>query len=108
MDEAGTVKDFVLQDLEEAKASADCLMGNRDGLLELNKYVLQLIRETDRQAGQKALSQFRVGDHVWWTSRKRGGNMVTGRIVRINPKTVGIDGDDGVQWRVHWSYLNKT
>lgn len=92
-------------DLDEAKAAADLLMGRAEALRELNHYVVGLMRETDRRAGQRALSDFHVGETVWFFSEKRG-RAITGRVVRINPKSVGLD-VNGTRWRVHWSHLNK-
>lgn len=94
-----------ISDLDEAIASAELLAGDADSLRELNRRVVELIRDADRREGQKFLSSFRVGDRVWWDSKK-GGRRIYGRIVRINPKSVGIDAEDGRRWRVHWSFLN--
>lgn len=92
-------------DLEEAMAAIELLAGNREALRMINHHVVSLIRDADRMEGTKALSQFRIGDRVWWDSSK-GGRRIYGRIIRINPKSVGIDADDGRRWRVHWSFLN--
>jgi hypothetical protein len=94
-----------VSDLDEAIAAAELLAGNVDALRSLNRRVIELIRDADRQEGQKFLSSFKVGDRVWWDSKK-GRRRIYGRIVRINPKSVGIDGEDGSRWRVHWSFLN--
>lgn len=94
-----------ISDLEEAIASAELLAGDTEALRTLNKRVIQLIRDADRQEGQLFLSSFKVGDRVWWDS-KRGRRRIYGKIARINPKSVGVDADDGARWRVHWSFLN--
>lgn len=94
-----------VSDLDEAIASAELLAGNASALRTLNRRVITMIREADRREGQKFLESFNVGDRVWWESKKRG-HTIFGTIVRVNPKSVGIDGEDGARWRVHWSFLN--
>ncbi len=51
-----------------------------------------------QDAGQRKLAEsgVRVGDRVRWGE---GAKAVTGRVERINPKTLTIHADDGRKWR---------
>jgi hypothetical protein len=56
--------------------------------------------------------KFRVGDKVEWDSRKRGGHVKTGTVVRVNQKSVSVfvpEGPRGIpeKWKVHPSFLRK-
>ena len=58
-------------------------------------------------ARKQAMGQFRVGDHVEFTDKR--GNLVQGRVMRVNRKTISVqpDGETGLRyWRVSPSFLH--
>jgi hypothetical protein len=52
----------------------------------------------------KAARAFRPGDRVTWQTKQ--GVPMSGRVTRINRKTIGIQADDGDNWRVAPSLLS--
>lgn len=94
-----------ISDLDVAIAAAETLYPNRELLKQLWERVADLYRQSDRAEGRRALSDFRLGDRVYWDSGKRG-ERIYGIIDRINAKSCGVQTTRG-HWRVHWSFLRK-
>lgn len=53
----------------------------------------------------KALERFFLNDRVYFDHK---GQRICGTIVKINQRTVSIDTDDGVDWKVSPTLLRRT
>ena len=78
---------------------------NEDQLRELNRHVVDRIRLLHERRAREAALAFDPGDRVAFDTAD--GYTVSGRVVRINRKTVTIDADDGRNWRVHPKILRR-
>jgi hypothetical protein len=63
------------------------------------------LQEFKRIIEQKLKSSFRVGDKVSFVGRR--GEVLTGKVTRINPKLVSVTLPSGFGWRVHPTLLTK-
>ncbi len=54
---------------------------------------------------REARANFSWGQRVEFT---HNGNVITGTVERVNPKSIGVRGDDGKPWRVSPVYLRQT
>ena len=93
-------------DLDEAMAAVDVLAGNKEALRDLNRYVVQMIRDADRKEGAEKLAEFYVGQRVYFEGSGKHPGTKIGTIDRINPKSVGIQVDRKGHWRVHHSFIH--
>ncbi len=48
---------------------------------------------------------FKVGDKVRFDAGYRG--VITGRVTKVNQKTVSVKADTGMNWKVHPTFLSK-
>jgi hypothetical protein len=92
-------------DVDEAISAIDMLAGNKEALQDLNRYVVQMIRDADRKEGAEKLAEFYVGQRVYFLGSRKHPGSKTGTIDRINPKSVGIKVDNAGHWRVHHSFI---
>lgn len=92
-------------DLDEAMAAVDVLAGNKEALRDLNRYLIQMIREADRKEGAEKLAEFYVGQRVYFEGSRKHPGVKIGTIDRINAKSVGLKVDDKGHWRVHHSFI---
>ena len=72
-----------------------------DELREISRFVSDGFSNLQR----RARSAFRVGDRVTFES-KRHGQMIVGTITKINVKTIAVDTDSGMHWKVSPSLLS--
>ena len=63
------------------------------------------LHEFKRIVEQRLKVSFKVGDRVRFDAGHRG--TVTGTVRKINQKTVNVDADTGMKWKVHPSFLVK-
>lgn len=78
---------------------------NAIGQVSTNDEMKEIAKAVNRQCSyldQQAISQFRVKDEVEWDSKL---GKESGRIERINSKTMTIKHHDGDTWRVSASML---
>jgi len=79
-------------------------MDSSTELLALAKQVNAAIKMRYNELQRRAAASFGVGTHVEFTDKS--GNVVTGRVMKINPKTVHVRSDRTmVTWRVSPSLL---
>ena len=77
-------------------------------LQEINKDVVRRIRALSKRRGLEEALKYEIGDTV--SFRDKRGNLLTGRVERVNPKTLTImvDGPVGERkWRVGYSFITK-
>lgn len=60
--------------------------------------VIEVIRDTQRQAQVQAAYRFNVGDKVYFTAKR--GNRVYGTIVLVNRTKINLTDTNGSKWRV--------
>ncbi len=78
---------------------------NYNELRSLNEKVVERMRVLSQRKSQELMHKFDLGDQVCF--KDKYGRTVVGKIIRFNQKSISIDSDDGVNWRVHPSFLNK-
>lgn len=74
---------------------------DRDDLTE----VLNVARKRSKQLEEQEANAFGVGDRVEFTDK--WGKKQTGTVTKINQRTVSLDADTGVSWRVSPRFLTK-
>lgn len=85
-------------DLRASLLCIDNLQDVREGL--------QLLRDRFDQLEHQKKFDFQLGEQVWWRHSKRGTKM-SGKVTKINPKTIQVTLESGQGWRVSPSLLNK-
>lgn len=76
----------------------------KEEALPFYNHMRDLVRQfTDIEASQ-VKRQLRVGDRVWFDAKTRG--IVRGTVVKINPTTVKVRADGGVNWKVYPTFLH--
>ena len=80
----------------------------RKELVMVNRAVLKRVKLMDDLERLKSNAAFFPGDRVSWSDKQ--GYLRTGRVIRINTKTISIeeDGDPEGIWRVSARLLTKT
>jgi hypothetical protein len=71
---------------------------------ELNQ-VVEAIKLKRTHLAKQTARMFMVGDVVSFTGKR--GELVTGVITKVNPKTMIVKSKSGIQWRVTASLLTK-
>ena len=74
-------------------------------LRELNRNLVEYLRLQRQRDSQKSMDRFNLHDIVFFTDSH--GNVVEGKIIRFNQKTVTIERSCGHQWRVSPQLLQK-
>lgn len=67
--------------------------------------VNQAVKAAYTMLQSRAKFSFYVGESVRFTTRS--GELVTGKVVKINQKTITVRTDTGMQWKVSPSLLRK-
>ena len=79
---------------------------SEEELIELNRKIVEHIRLRRQRESQQAMDRFNLGESVCF--RNREGDLVQGKIVSFNKKTVTIErGDCSHRWRISPQLLNK-
>ena len=80
----------------------------REELVMVNRAVLKRVKLMDDLERIKSNAAFFPGDRVSWSDKQ--GYLHTGRVIRINTKTISIEEDDNPEgiWRVSANLLKKT
>ena len=94
-----TLRDKAFNLLMECKTRADIEIVQQELRDRWNAISQKLARAA--QAGLE------VGDTVYWTSRKRFGEVMEGVVLGLMPKNVKVRAKDGVVWTVHPTLLRK-
>jgi hypothetical protein len=77
-----------------------------DELVELNRAIVAQLKERNALKAQLAMRQFQLGNTVeFWSSE---GERIQGTVCKRNKKTVSIITQEGRQWNVSPSLLQKT
>ena len=74
-----------------------------DELHLLNRLVVQRVKTLRQIETSEAMRRFNIGDQVTFTDNY--GNMIEGRITKINKKTVSVESKNYARWNVHPSLL---
>ncbi len=69
------------------------------------RYISQAIKQRWGELESRGTLNFRVGNSVKFTSRKQGGRILAGIVVKVNRKTISVRVDNTV-WRVTPSLLS--
>ena len=77
---------------------------NLDELIELNKLVVDRIKYLRDLKAIKEKVLFKKGDFV---SFQKNNEFITGRVTKINIKTISLKTENGQEWRVSPHLLNK-
>jgi hypothetical protein len=75
-----------------------------DELIQLNEMIVSRIKQMRKAGTLISMSRFRLGEHVKWNHQGQAGS---GIIVRFNHKTVSVQGDDGIAWKIPPGLLHK-
>lgn len=67
-------------------------------LLYMNRLIVSRLNLITQEKSTKALARFNIGEMVEFTDTN--GLVQTGRIIRLNKKTAGIEISGGHQWNV--------
>jgi hypothetical protein len=77
------------------------------GTIEECKEVYALLKVQTANITISEATKFRLGQKVWFVSKKRGISMrLQGVVARINKKSISVETDDGGKWSVSPSLLN--
>lgn len=71
---------------------------------QLNQ-VIEAIKLKRTHLAKQTARKFMIGDVVSFTGKR--GELVTGVITKVNPKTMIVKSKSGIQWRVTASLLTK-
>ncbi len=71
---------------------------------QLNQ-VIEAIKLKRTHLAKQTARTFMIGDVVSFTGKR--GELVTGVITKVNPKTMIVKSKSGIQWRVTASLLTK-
>lgn len=81
-------------------------IADREALIEINRLCIKRIREVDYKLGLVQAATWTVGDRAAWENRQ--GRRVTGRVFRVNAKTLGIYEDgSNTRWRVAYNLVER-
>ncbi len=78
---------------------------SKQELIALNKLVVERVKLIQQLEATNQMSHFNLGDWVKFNDQR--GNILKGRIIKMNKKTVSIITDDNFQWNVHPSLLQE-
>lgn len=79
-------------------------LGEED-LYFLHNVIVERLNLLSQARSTVEMSSFTKGDHVVFTARD--GQVINGRVMRLNKKTVSILSDDGHKWNVAPSFLKR-
>ena len=79
---------------------------SKEELIELNRKIVEHLRLRQQRESQQAMDRFDLGETV--CSKNREGDIIQGKIISFNKKTVTIERDDcGHRWRISPQLLDK-
>jgi hypothetical protein len=78
---------------------------SEEELRYLNRLIVERLKLIDQAKSTRAMGRFNIGESVEFPDRE--GRIKSGRIVRLNKKTVTIITDDGEQWNVSPGLLKE-
>ena len=87
-----------------AEISTVLLQLNEAQLHQLNHMIVERLKLFHKAKHLKAMSEFNIGDTV---SFNYEGQEIIGKIQRLNQKSVSIIANDGKNWKVSPSFLNR-
>jgi uncharacterized cupredoxin-like copper-binding protein len=79
---------------------------NEADLIYLNRMVVERLNLLAQAKSTLQLARFAEGDRVSFTAND--GTIKTGRVMRLNKKTVSLLTEDGQQWKVSPALLRKS
>jgi len=74
-------------------------------LMDLNRRIVDLLRDRRQAKTYRELAKFSVGDVVRFTAND--GREIKGEVLRVSKKTVTVCSGDGHHWRVSPTFLTK-
>lgn len=78
---------------------------DKEDLFFLNHQIIDRLRLLQKSRQHDSMLRFAVGEMVSFTNSD--GVLITGRIIRLNQKTITLVTDDRQQWKVSPSLLSK-
>ncbi len=79
-------------------------LGEED-LYFLHNLIVERLNLLSQARSTVEMASFTKGDHVVFTTRD--GQVINGRVMRLNKKTVSILSDDGHKWNVAPGFLKR-
>lgn len=73
-------------------------------LILLNQKIIERLKLLSKARQLNEISKYSVGDKI---SFEHSGSVVTGKIIRLNQKTVSILTDDNHRWNVSPALISK-
>ena len=78
---------------------------NEEELRYLNRLIVERLKLISQAKSTKAMAKHNLGDLVEFPDNE--GNIVSGRIIRLNKKTVSILTDNNQRWNVAPVFLRR-
>ncbi len=78
---------------------------NKDELVYLNRLVVQRVKLLNQLEATNKMTEFNLGDYVHFSDQR--GTVISGKIIKMNRKTLSVLTDDSIQWNVHPSLLHR-
>lgn len=76
-----------------------------DELISLNKMVVERIKVLNQIETSNAMRKYNIGECVEFEDNNN--QIIKGRIIKINKKTISILTNGNLQWNVHPSFIRK-
>jgi len=74
-------------------------------LISLNRTVVERIKYLQKTRSLGAMTKFKIGENVCFYSHN--GNLISGKIIKFNIKTITLITDDNQQWNVSPQFLMR-
>jgi hypothetical protein len=74
-------------------------------LISLNRTVIERIKYLQKARSLGAMTKFKIGETVCFYSHD--GNLISGKIIKFNIKTITIITDENQQWNVSPQFLMR-
>ena len=77
---------------------------NEIQLRELNHKIIERLKLIRRAKSAVSMAKFNFNDRVYFNHE---GQKMIGTVIRLNPKSITVNMDDGRQWRIAPEFLTK-
>lgn len=76
---------------------------SEEELLLVNRMVIERLKLLSQRKTTDEMTRFTVGDRVSFVDRR--GNVISGKVIKMNKNTVSVISTDNIQWNVHPTLL---
>jgi len=77
---------------------------NEEQLRELNRKIVERLKLIHRAKSAVSMAKFNLNDRVFLVHDNK---KLIGTVIRLNPRSVTVNMDDGRQWRIAPEFLTK-